>query len=140
MNTKTRYRVTSANVAPHSFEPGEIVRFERSSRAGDRHLFRGASFGQWLAAEDVEEVVPRDGLGVVIRRGDVVTVIAWGAPVRLGDTGRQARVVSFTPAGNVALADTHYPEDPIARGRAVSPGMLAVARRDGRDGHEGNRP
>ena len=80
-----------------------------------------------------------DALGVEIQPGDTVTVIAWGDPVRLTDTGRQARVVSFTPAGNVLLADAHHPLDPIARGRAVSPGLLAVARRDGRPGHEGNR-
>lgn len=80
-----------------------------------------------------------DALGATIQRGDTVTVIAWGAPVRLIDTGRRARVVNFTPAGNVILADTHHPTDPIARGRAVSPGYLAVARRDGKPGHEGNR-
>lgn len=85
-------------------------------------------------------MIVRDTLGVTIRRGDTVTVIAWGAPVRLIDTGRLARVVSITPRGNVILADTHNPSDPIARGRSVSPGLLAVARRDGRPGHEGNRP
>jgi len=78
-----------------------------------------------------------DTLGVAIRHGDTVTVTSWGGPVRLIDTGRRAIVVDFTHAGNVVLSDDYA--DPIARGRAVSPGMLAVARRDGQPGHEGNR-
>jgi hypothetical protein len=87
----------------------------------------------------MDTTTPTDALGVEIKRGDTVTVIAYGAPVRLIDTGRRARVVNFTPYGNVLLADTHNPHDPIARGKAVSPGLLAVARRDGQPGHEGNR-
>ena len=79
-----------------------------------------------------------DTLGVEIRRGDTVRVTSWGHPVRLIDTGRVATVLGRTSAGNVVLVRDS--DDPIARGRAVSPGMLAVARRDGLDGHEGNRP
>lgn len=79
----------------------------------------------------------RDTFGVQIQPGDVVTVIAYGAPVRLVDTGRRATVTGFTHLGNVVLDDPH--SDPIARGRAVRPGLLAVARRDGAQGHEGNR-
>lgn len=81
---------------------------------------------------------PTDTLGVTILAGDTVTVIAWGSPVRLTDTGRRATVTGITRAGNVQLADDPY-GDHIARGRAVSPGMLAVARRDGAQGHEGNK-
>jgi hypothetical protein len=78
-----------------------------------------------------------DTLGVFILPGDTVRVIAWGAPVRVTDVGAVARVVGFTRAGNVRL-DCGSNPDPIARGRAVSPGYLAVARRDGAPGHEGN--
>lgn len=79
----------------------------------------------------------RDSLGVEVRPGDRVRVLAWGAPVRLTDTGRVASVVGFTQAGNVRLYDgSSY--DPIARGRAVSPGCLGVLRRDGSEGYEGN--
>lgn len=80
-----------------------------------------------------------DTLGVEIVVGDRVRVTGWGAPVRLADVGRAADVVGFTRAGNVVLSDAHTAYDPIARGRAVSPGMLGVLRRDGAfDGYEGN--
>lgn len=82
---------------------------------------------------------PRDTLGVEIRPGDTVTVTAYGAPIRLTDTGRRATVAGFTRAGNVVLFGGARNPDPIANGRAVSPGCLAVARRDGEPGHEGNR-
>ena len=82
--------------------------------------------------------IHRDALGVTIELGDLVRVIHWGAPVRLVDTGRTAHVGGFTAHGNVILAGHNTDRDPIARGRAVSPGMLAVARRDGVPGHEGN--
>lgn len=82
--------------------------------------------------------MPTDTLGVTIEVGDTVTVTSWGAPVRLVDTGRRALVVGFTRSGNVHLLAEY--SDAIANGRAVSPGMLAVARRDGQPGHEGNAP
>lgn len=82
---------------------------------------------------------PTDTLGVPVGIGDTVTVTSWGAPVRLVDTGRKAKVVGFTRTGNVVLEDLDHPHDPIARGRAVRPGYLAVARRDGLPGHEGNK-
>ena len=78
----------------------------------------------------------RDTLGVPIQVDDVVVVTAWGHPVRLVDTGRRAQVVGFTDRGNVKLENEG--SDPIARGRAVDPGCLAVARRDGQPGYEGN--
>ena len=80
---------------------------------------------------------PKDTLGVEFRVGDVVTVTAWGHPVRLVDTGRTATVTGFTASGRVKLDDPV--SDPIARGRAVPGSCLAVARRDGATGHEGNR-
>jgi hypothetical protein len=83
--------------------------------------------------------MPTDTLGVTIRPGDTVIVTAWGAPVRLCDTGRKAKVAGFTRAGNVVLFPERPAYDAIANGRAVSPGMLAVARRDGGNGYEGNR-
>lgn len=83
---------------------------------------------------------PIDALGVTIEPGDTVMVIAYGAPVRLIDTGRRAAVLGFTRTGNVQLEDITYPHNPIARGLAVRPGTLAVARRDGNPGHEGNLP
>lgn len=84
----------------------------------------------------------KDNLGVEFRVGDTVVVSAWGAPVRLTDTGRRATVIGFTPAGNVRLdgAPFGHAHDPIAGGRAVRPGCLIVARRDGASGYEGNRP
>lgn len=78
-----------------------------------------------------------DTLGVEIEVGDTVLVIGWGGAVRLNDTGLRAKVTGFTPRGNVVL-DCGSNPDPIARGRAVNPGYLAVARRDGTPGHEGN--
>ena len=82
---------------------------------------------------------PTDTLGVEIRPGDTITVIGWGAPVRLRDCGRRATVAGFTRAGNVVLFPSRPAYDAIAGGRAASPRMLAVARRDGKPGHEGNR-
>jgi hypothetical protein len=81
-----------------------------------------------------------DSLGVTIEEGDLVRVLAWGAPVRLVDTGRAARVVEVTHRGLVGLAGLTDAErvDPIARGRNVSPGCLGVLRRDGAAGYEGN--
>lgn len=79
-----------------------------------------------------------DSLGVEIKVGDVVRVLAWGAPVRLYDVGRHDSVAGFTRAGNVVLEGQGF-GDPIANGRAVSPGMLGVLRRDGlTNGYEGN--
>ena len=54
------YIVTDANVAPHHFGTGTRVRYQQTSRAGDRHLFIGNTpsgdrIQQWLAAEDVTE-------------------------------------------------------------------------------------
>ena len=80
---------------------------------------------------------PVDALGVEINVGDLVRVTAWGAPVRLTDTGRTAKVTGFSRTGNVVLSDRED-FDPIANGRSVRPGYLAVQRRDGEAGHEGN--
>lgn len=80
-----------------------------------------------------------DSLGVMIQVDDVVIVNAWGSPVRLTDTGRRAKVVGFTRRGSVILETTDNPADPIARGNAVRPEYLGVARRDGAPGFEGNR-
>lgn len=82
---------------------------------------------------------PTDALGVTIEVGDVVTVIHVGGSVRNADAGRRATVLGFTHAGNVRVDHRAYP-DGIAARRAISPGCLAVARRDGERGHEGNRP
>lgn len=81
-----------------------------------------------------------DTLGVRIMVGDVVTITAWGAPVRLIDTGRRAQITGVNRAGNLILDSAPFGDahDPIARGRAVRPGYVAVARRDGAPGHEGN--
>lgn len=87
----------------------------------------------------------RDAFGILIECGDVVRVLAWGAPVRLADVGRTGVVEGFTRAGNVVLRGRSAdPIDDIARGRAVSPGMLGVLDRSDRDnrlaaGYEGNR-
>lgn len=81
-----------------------------------------------------------DTLGVQMEVGDLVRVTSWGAPVRLNDTGRIATVAGFSRAGNVILDEGQDEPDPIARGRSVRPGHLAVMRRDGRDGFEGNFP
>lgn len=79
-----------------------------------------------------------DSLGTEILIGDTVIINAWGAPVRLIDTGKRARVTAITPRGNLILDDLGHPEG-IANGRSVRPGYVAVARRDGAPGLEGNR-
>lgn len=76
---------------------------------------------------------PYDRLDVNIEVGDTVTVIVWGGKVRLSDTGQQFTVTGFSRAGNV----TH--DSSVSNGAAVPPSYLAVARRDGLQGHEGNR-
>lgn len=81
---------------------------------------------------------PTDSLGVEIKHGDVVMITAWGAPVRLCDTGRRSTAVDFSRAGYVKLADNYAP-DTTAGGRAVPGNYLAVIRRDGTPGFEGNR-
>lgn len=81
-----------------------------------------------------------DALGVQMEVGDTVRVTSWGAPVRLNDTGRVATVAGFSRAGNVVLDEGMGEPDPIARGRSVRPGHLAVMRRDGQPGFEGNAP
>lgn len=80
-----------------------------------------------------------DTLGVPVEIGDTVRVTSWGAPVRLTDTGRLATVAGFSRTGNIVLDEGTDEPDPIARGRSVRPGYLAVQRRDGQPGHEGNR-
>lgn len=85
---------------------------------------------------------PTDSLGTEVRIGDRVLINAWGAPVRLADTGRTAIVVGITRTGNLTLdvgpvgGNTL---DPIAGGRSVRPGCVGVLRRDGSAGYEGNR-
>jgi len=74
-----------------------------------------------------------DALDVTIRIGDRVRVISWGGTVRLADCGALAAVTGFTSRGNIE----HDSAD-VANGRAIKPGCLAVARRDGANGHEGN--
>lgn len=81
-----------------------------------------------------------DTLGVEVLVGDTVTITAWGAPVRLTDTGRRATVTGVNRAGNLTLdGGPLHAHDPIANGRGVRPGYVTVARRDGAPGHEGNR-
>lgn len=74
-----------------------------------------------------------DSLGVEIRVGDRVRVLAWGAPIRLVDCGSTATVMGINRNGNVQH-DTD-----LANGSAMSPGCLGVLRRDGGSGYEGNR-
>lgn len=85
-----------------------------------------------------------DNFGITVEEGDVVRVLAWGAPVRLIDTGRTATVVGFTRAGNLVLDGGAHDTDPIANGRAVHPSYVGVLDRSDRDnrvaaGYEGNR-
>lgn len=81
---------------------------------------------------------PTDSLGVIIEIGDTIIINAWGAPVRIIDTGKRAKVLEITPRGNLVLDDSDYSEG-IANGRSVRPGYVGVARRDGLPGFEGNR-
>lgn len=73
-----------------------------------------------------------DTFGIEIRVGDRVRVTAWGAPIRLVDTGAVATVVGFTLHGNIKHGTD------IANGVALRPGCLGVLRRDGGNGYEGN--
>lgn len=83
-----------------------------------------------------------DTLGVDIEVGDILTVVGYGWSVRLSDTGRRVTCTGFTRAGNVlhdgGMAHGANPLDLVANARAIRPGCLAVARRDGQPGHEGN--
>lgn len=76
---------------------------------------------------------PADTLGVTIRIGDRARVTSCGWAARLVDCGARVTVTGFTARGNVE----HSSAD-VANGRAIKPGCLAVARRDGANGHEGN--
>lgn len=80
-----------------------------------------------------------DTLGVSILIGDTVIVTGWGWAARLGDTGRRAPVTGVTAAGNIVVDSSAYAPDLIGRGRALNPATVAVARRDGTPGLEGNR-
>lgn len=75
----------------------------------------------------------KDTLGVEILVGDTVTVTSWGWNVRLADTGRRFTVTGVTWAKNL----TH--DTDVAAGYTVHPSCVAVARRDGQPGHEGNK-
>jgi hypothetical protein len=78
-----------------------------------------------------------DNLGVTFEVGDRVTVVGYGYGVRLADTGRTGIVTGFT-RGRVRLDTVNALGDPIARGKAVHPSCILVARRDGAPGHQGN--
>lgn len=80
-----------------------------------------------------------DALGVTIRVGDSVLITSYGYAARLIDTGRTVKVTGFTSAGNVAHNGGSNGADPVANGRAIRPACVAVLRRDGRKGLEGNR-
>lgn len=73
-----------------------------------------------------------DSLGVEILVGDTVTVASWGDGVRLADVGHRFLVTGLSRAKNL----TH--DTDVADGRAVRPGNVLVARRDGTPGHQGN--
>ena len=75
---------------------------------------------------------PTDTLGVEIRVGDTVLVTGWGWNVRLNDTGHRFVVTGVTWAGNL----TH--DSDVADGYSVKPTCVAVVRRDGAKGLEGN--
>lgn len=74
-----------------------------------------------------------DGLGVEILIGDIVTIIGWGWNVRLSDVGHKTTITGITWARNLQ----HDTDD--ADGYTLHPSCVAVARRDGKPGHEGNR-
>jgi hypothetical protein len=73
-----------------------------------------------------------DSLGVDIEATDTVFVNGWGYGARLIDTGIRSRVVRFSRT-RVVIIDSENQE------RAVGPSNLAVLRRDGATGFEGNR-
>lgn len=74
-----------------------------------------------------------DALGVTVLVGDTCRVTCYGGSVRQYDTGSLLLVEGFSAKGYVQ----HRTE--VAGGRAVDPTYLAVRRRDGAKGHEGNR-
>lgn len=77
--------------------------------------------------------MPKDTLGVEIRVGDTVRVIGYGYGIRLTDTGLTTKVTGFTHKGNVVHDGA--PRD----GKPLNTACLAVLRRDGYMGLEGNR-
>ena len=74
----------------------------------------------------------KDTLGVEILPVDTVTVTAYGCGGRVADCGRLAAVAGFGRS-RVIIEFTDGEK------RAIGPGCLAVRRRDGKKGHEGNR-
>jgi hypothetical protein len=73
-----------------------------------------------------------DNFGVAILPTDQVRITSWGGSVRLTDVSRIGTVVRRKRTGNLVL-DLGAGEQVTA-----SPGQLAVRRRDGLDGHQGN--
>lgn len=71
-----------------------------------------------------------DALGVTFAPGERVTVIHWGT-ARLNDVGIRGVVGKINRVNVVVIADDG--DEVIANPREV-----AVARRDGQAGHEGN--
>ena len=74
----------------------------------------------------------RDTLGVAVQVGDQVRITSWGGTVRLMDVGSLVTVTGFTRYGNLR----HDTE--VARGAVIPVKQTAVARRDGKVGHQGN--
>lgn len=75
----------------------------------------------------------KDILGVEIKVGDTVRVTSWGGRIRLVDCGSTTVVTGFTGKGYLTHNDPQ-----VAHGRALYPHNVAVQRRDGKPGHEGN--
>jgi hypothetical protein len=76
-----------------------------------------------------------DSLGIRIEAGDRVMINSWGGNVRLTDVGRKGTV---QVVGRVRPVITWDRAQDTPRGN-VRPRNLAVLRRDGKDGFEGNR-
>lgn len=75
-----------------------------------------------------------DNLGVVIQPGDRIIINAWGGNVRLTDVGSRGTVEGFSPTRVRVVWDgmTDLPAG------VIRPDTIAVLRRDGRDGLQGN--
>ena len=72
-----------------------------------------------------------DNFGVEILPTDTLRIIAWGGGVRLLDVGRTGTLLRVKRTGNLAL---HVGGEEIT----AMPCQVAVARRDGLSGHQGN--
>lgn len=120
----------------------------KSARAACRRGATDLAFGKavneaLITAHEAKAEAPRppappaifiDSLGVKIEQGDRILINSWGGNVRLTDVGSTGTVESFGVSRVRVVWDdlTDFPAG------AIRPDLVAVLRRDGKQGLEGN--